>query len=55
MKKILLTLITVFALAASGFAQTWNMVIIREGGTRDTLNTSAVKQVKFFMPDQNVY
>ncbi|RKW60334.1 MAG: DUF4876 domain-containing protein [Prevotella sp.] len=54
MKKILLTLITVFALAASGFAQTWNMVIIREDGTRDTLKTSAVKQVTFFMPDQNV-
>ena len=54
MRKTLLTLLAAFAFATSGFAQTWNMVITRADGTKDTLKTSEVKDVSFFLPDQNV-
>ncbi len=54
MRKTLLTLLAAFALAINGFAQTWNMVITRADGTKDTLKTSEVKDVSFFLPDQNV-
>jgi hypothetical protein len=53
MKKILFTLFTVFSFITSVQAQTWNMVITHEDGKRDTIQTSAVKNVSFNLPDQN--
>lgn len=54
MKKILLSLFAIVALATSGFAQSWNMVITREDGTQEAIPASKVKNVKFEMADQNV-
>jgi len=54
MKKILLTIMALVATVASVNAQTWNMVITHQDGTIDTIATSAVKNVRFFLPDQNV-
>ncbi|WP_314957212.1 DUF4876 domain-containing protein [Hoylesella loescheii] len=54
MKKILLSLFATIALATSGFAQTWNMVVTREDGTKEVFPASKVKNVSFEMADQNV-
>lgn len=54
MKKILLSLFAIIALATSGFAQTWNMVVTREDGTKEVIPASKVKNVSFELADQNM-
>lgn len=54
MKKILLSIITIFAFASSSVAQNWNMYVTHEDGTVDTLRTTAVKNVSFKIADQHV-
>lgn len=54
MKKFLLSIVALFGLIGGASAQTWNMVVTHEDGTADTIATSAVKNVSFSLPDQNV-
>lgn len=54
MKKLLLSLLVMLAMATGAKAQTWNMVVSHEDGTTDTISTKAVKNVSFSLPDQNV-
>jgi len=53
MRKTIMTMIALFGIISGAEAQTWEMVITHEDGTRDTMQTSAVKNVSFFLPDQN--
>lgn len=53
MKKKLLTLMALFAAVTNLCAQNWNMVVTRTDGTKDTIATSNVADVSFYMADQN--
>ena len=57
MKKILLTIMSLVTVVASGYAQNWKMVITLSDGTQQELATSDVKQITYVegaLPDKNV-
>lgn len=53
MKKISFSIVALLLMSTSMFAQSWNMIITHEDGSKDTLQTTAVKNVSFMLPDQN--
>ena len=54
MKKLLLSLVTLLTVSLNGNAQSWNMIVTHADGTKDTIATSAVKNVTFQRKDKNV-
>lgn len=53
MKKIILAVVALIGLTNNAAAQNWNMVITRNDGTTEIIETSAVKDISFQLPDQN--